>query len=368
MTATETTGTPGTGFRSFAEQTIHYFDRPHVGLPDAPVGGPAAWTSEVLAAAVEAHDPLTAHRFSTTEIEELAAAARTVIDAHQNMGALTTSDAPLPTVGPKLRALAQEIHSGRGVVLLRGLPVHDWDRTTTATIYWILALHLGWPGAQNSQGDLLGNVTDTGDDQTDPMVRLYLTASEIAFHCDAADIVGLLCLQPAAEGGHSRIASSVAVHDELQRVAPHLAARLFEPFDLDTRGDGSALRHFPIPPCRFDGTRLRTFFHSDYFRSVTRHDDIAPIDDLGLDALDAFEGIANDPAFRYDMELPSGDLQLISNHTVVHARTGYVDDPRAPRHLLRVWLSAGTMGQNGHRMPSSGDETVTQTTARTSRP
>ncbi len=28
-------------FRSFGEQTIHYFDRPHTGLPVDPVGGPA---------------------------------------------------------------------------------------------------------------------------------------------------------------------------------------------------------------------------------------------------------------------------------------------------------------------------------------
>ena len=27
----------------FLEQLLHYFDRPHVGPPSGPVGGPAAW-------------------------------------------------------------------------------------------------------------------------------------------------------------------------------------------------------------------------------------------------------------------------------------------------------------------------------------
>jgi alpha-ketoglutarate-dependent taurine dioxygenase len=39
------------------------------------------------------------------------------------------------------------------------------------------------------------------------------------------------------------------------------------------------------------------------------------------------------------MQLEPGDVQLVSNHSVVHARTAYVDDPSSPRHLLRLWLS-----------------------------
>ena len=41
------------------------------------------------------------------------------------------------------------------------------------------------------------------------------------------------------------------------------------------------------------------------------------------------------------MELAEGDIQFISNHTVVHSRTAYVDhdDPAERRHLLRLWLT-----------------------------
>ena len=41
------------------------------------------------------------------------------------------------------------------------------------------------------------------------------------------------------------------------------------------------------------------------------------------------------------MDLEPGDFQLISNHTIAHARTAYEDDPdpERRRHLLRLWLS-----------------------------
>ena len=42
------------------------------------------------------------------------------------------------------------------------------------------------------------------------------------------------------------------------------------------------------------------------------------------------------------MDLAPGDIQLLSNHTQMHARTGYEDRTEGSdmgRHLLRLWLS-----------------------------
>ena len=54
-----------------------------------------------------------------------------------------------------------------------------------------------------------------------------------------------------------------------------------------------------------------------------------------------YESIGNQAEYYLDMQFQAGDLQLLSNHTVLHARTGYVDWPQAHRrrHLLRLWLS-----------------------------
>ena len=175
------------------------------------------------------------------------------------------------------------------------------------------------------------------------MVRLYKTSANIDYHCDAADVVGLLCLNKARTGGHSRIVSSVTVFNELLARRPELAARLFQPVHLDIRDKevneaGSSL---PVQPCCYAEGKLRTFYHADYFRSVARHDDVPPLTDLECDLLDTYEVIASDPGLCLDMDLQPGDIQLLSNHTCLHARTEYQDhdDPARRRHLLRLWLS-----------------------------
>ena len=44
---------------------------------------------------------------------------------------------------------------------------------------------------------------------------------------------------------------------------------------------------------------------------------------------------------RLDMEFLPGDIQFLHNHTILHARSAYVDwsEPERKRHLLRLWLS-----------------------------
>jgi hypothetical protein len=177
------------------------------------------------------------------------------------------------------------------------------------------------PGAQNPDQELLGHVRDYAED--DPTVRLYRTPHNINFHCDAADVVGLLCLQPARQGGLSRIASSGTLFNDCLAADPEAALRGFEAFRLDGRGESR---------------QLRTFYHSEYFRSVERHEGVC-LDDLERRWLDHYDRIAADAQNYLEMALAPGDMQFLSNHSIVHARTAYQDDPDKPRHLLRLWLS-----------------------------
>jgi len=96
-----------------------------------------------------------------------------------------------------------------------------------------------------------------------------------------------------------------------------------------------------VPPCRFAGGTLRTFWHGDYFRSVARHADAPPLTPAQRELLDLYEEIAASPGFALDMQFEPGDVQLVSNHVVLHARTAYEDHPEPDRrrHLLRLWLS-----------------------------
>jgi hypothetical protein len=325
-------------YRSYAEQAAHYFDRPHEARPPGPLAGPAAWRGAELAPS-DWRNALDAAQLAGFE-RALAAARAT----RKPLVALAREDFPLPaSLAADVARWRRELGAGRGFLLLSGLPVERWGAEESSRFFWCFGLALGWPGAQNPQGDLLGHVIDTGDDRTNPLVRLYRTRSEIAYHCDAADSVGLLCLRAAPRGGLSRLASSVTVFNEVLRRRPELAPLLFEPFALDLRSEERpGMRGWiPVPPCRFAVGALRTFYHSDYFRSAVRHADAPRRTDGQQALLDLYDEIANEPAIRLDMALAPGDLQLVSNHTVIHARTAYDDAPDAGgrRHLLRLWLS-----------------------------
>lgn len=323
-------------YRSFGAQALHYFQRPHEGIPVSPVGGPAAW-----------HGPEMARRddwivvLSDADAAEIASAVERCRDTP--LESIGREDFLLPNLSPRVREWADELQDGRGFLLLRGLPVERWGEERSSVAFWGLGHHLGLPGGQNPQEELLGHVRNYDEDAESPYVRKYRTAANIAYHCDLADVVGLLCLKTARRGGASRIASSVAAFDELLARRPDLVPRLFEPFLLDTRDEArnESMPWVPVQPCCFADGRLRTFYHSDYFRSVQRHAAAPRFTAAEKELLDLYEEIAMSPDFYLDMNFEPGDVQLISNHTILHARTGYEDwpEPERRRHLLRLWLS-----------------------------
>jgi hypothetical protein len=320
----------------FLQQTLRYFDRPHEAPPQSAVASPAAWKRSDLAEATWRV------QLDGAESDELQHAVSAWMVQRRPLGEMTRADFPLPALASKIAAWRHEVAAGRGLQVISGVPVNSWSVDEAAVFFWGLGQHLGRPGAQNRKGDLLGHVRDTGADRTDPFVRQYLTTQDIPFHCDAADMVGLLCLRTATSGGLSRIASSVSVFNELLRRRPDFAPRLFEPFMLDTRdeSEASGLKVLPIPPCRYAGGVLRTFWHSQYFRTSQRHDGVR-LSEAEHELLDLYDAISASPEFHVDMELEPGDVQLLSNHTVIHARTDYEDPPEEhlKRHLLRLWIT-----------------------------
>jgi alpha-ketoglutarate-dependent taurine dioxygenase len=67
------------------------------------------------------------------------------------------------------------------------------------------------------------------------------------------------------------------------------------------------------------------------------------------------EEIANDPTFHLQMDFRPGDVQLLNNGRVLHAREAYEDDPDPARrrHLLRLWLAAHDFGSPPAMLPGS---------------
>ena len=322
-------------YRTLTAQTLHYLARPHSKVLRTPLVGAAAWRGDKLRHQTD----LWCHEVTPDQVREIEAAIESAKSLNRPTESLASEDFPLPTLSALIDEWREELSSGRGFRVIRGLPVRDWTQADSELFFWCFGLHLGLPGAQNPEGDLLGHVTDTGAEAGARDVRQYRTAEHIPYHCDAADVVGLLCLQKAASGGESLLVSSVSVYNELLARRPDLVARLYRPFLLDTKGEGG-LDYFPVPPCRYFDGQLRTFWHGEYFRTVQAYTNVSSFTALERELLDLYDEIAMGSGLRLGMSFEPGDIQLVSNHTVLHSRTAFEDGPGDDkRHLLRLWLS-----------------------------
>ena len=71
--------------------------------------------------------------------------------------------------------------------------------------------------------------------------------------------------------------------------------------------------------------KLISYFENSFMRTASRHEDVPELTDLQKHALQAFEDLADSIDLRMDHVLQPGDIQLLHNHSIVHARTAYVD-------------------------------------------
>lgn len=264
---------------------------------------------------------------------------------------ISRDDFPLPTLGPVLESLTAELVDGRGVVLLRGLPVERYTKERSAAMYWGIGTHVGAPWPQNAKGHLLGDVTDQGKAVDDPTSRgNEIGGVPFPFHSDGSDLVGLLCLDPGLRGGASLVANVAAIHNELVRNEPETAAWLYGSFPYDFRGEqadgGRAWYEMPI----FTRHRDRLFcrYIRPYIDACRRHPDAPTVPAEARAAMDRLDELCAEEQFHVAMTMRPGDVQLVNNYHVLHARRGYEDDRASGRvrHLKRLWLETGLLADD----------------------
>ena len=72
------------------------------------------------------------HQITARELQELLAATEQVHAAGLKVGDFGQEDFPLPTLGPQIKRLVDEVENGRGVALLKGFPVGEMSEDKAA--------------------------------------------------------------------------------------------------------------------------------------------------------------------------------------------------------------------------------------------
>ncbi|OGA22404.1 MAG: hypothetical protein A3I02_06675 [Betaproteobacteria bacterium RIFCSPLOWO2_02_FULL_67_26] len=304
------------------------------------VPGPMAWKGAELAASGS-----WVYHLPDTALEDIDVALAAVCLRGLSVHEIGKADFPLPSIAPGLKVLLQEIEKGRGFVLIRGVPVGRYAVDELEKIFWGIGTHFGTALAQNSSGERLLHVTDRGDQYGATNVRGYTTRSGQQLHTDSAtDIVVLFCVRKAKSGGVSQISSSMAVYNEfLARYPPEYLDQLYKGFHYDRRGEERpgvpSITERPVPVFSYHAGRLSCYYSHITILQAARKSGRS-LTELEASVLDAFDEIAAREAMRLDMALQPGDVQLLNNRTVLHARTGWEDhdDPQRKRLMLRLWL------------------------------
>jgi hypothetical protein len=273
-------------------------------------------------------------------LEDVLRRART---AGLALGEIRVEHCRHPALDRDLARVFTEVQHGRGIVILRGLPVEGHSIEDVGVMFWAIGTHFGRGVSQSARGDLLGLVRDETPPGVPESARGYTSRRELSLHVDLGQIVGLLCVRQARAGGFSQYASGLAVHNTIRETRPDLLPILYRGFPYHRRGeeapDEAPITPYDIPVFSECGGRISVFMVREIINAAFREfgRTFTPIE---IDAIDTFRAIAR--RLQFETRLEPGEASFINNYTIMHARSEFDDwdEPDKKRLMLRLWLDA----------------------------
>ena len=196
-----------------------------------PISGPFTWTGAELAA-----NRGWIREFSDEQVHRIDSAILDFERSGHHWRQADRHTLPLDGFETLFTDVAEELENGVGLFRLSGVDVERHDADALKAFYLSFGDHLGMAVPQTLEGDRLTSVEDEGaksnsygiiDDQEieggfrSSRARAFSNAG-LRFHTDRCDVVSLLCASQAKIGGHSKIASAVAIHNAMLERRPDL--------------------------------------------------------------------------------------------------------------------------------------------------
>jgi alpha-ketoglutarate-dependent taurine dioxygenase len=286
------------------------------------------------------------YRLNDREAAEIEQAFATVANTTKTHADLSRRDFPLETFGRLVTAMRDQIEDGRGVTLLKGVPIGGKTVEQVELLYTGIASHIGTSVAQDTKGTLIGRVEDHGNNYQDISVRGTNTNAQLTPHCDSADILALLCVRQAKSGGVNTLASSMAIYNDILARHETLLEPLYNGFHYNIRGNGPPVRYRDItahrvPVYSYYQGKLSCRFNQKAILTSEQLPGVPALSQLEKDAVNEVARLSMRPELSFEVLLEPGDLLLLSNYSVFHNRDGFEDwdEPARKRLLLRKWIN-----------------------------
>ncbi|NYT65427.1 TauD/TfdA family dioxygenase [Alcaligenaceae bacterium] len=249
----------------------------------------------------------------------------------------------------------EELENGSGMVKIRGLDVKRYDQEQLRRLWYGLGGNLGALLYQNCRGEVMREIKDEGkgvgsklygatvDSSGKPFLSSgarTLSPGELRFHTDRCDVVALLCVRQASEGGVSKLASSATVYNEILARRPDLHALLCQPIPRSRFGEEMGGEHivYDLPIFGVRDGKLTSHFSLTYIENAQMLPGVRKLTDAEHEAIQLLMDVAQEVCF--EMRFAPGDIQLLNNHVIYHGRTAFKDDISTgqDRTLMRLWL------------------------------
>lgn len=245
----------------------------------------------------------------------------------------------IPHLSILLATVREHLLNKDGFYILKGFPIIQLNITEIKTIYQILGKMLGNVLPQNKG---LERVVDVRMDEKNlTNGRGYLSNVELDFHTDPCDIVGLLCIEQAENGGLSKIISSRMIYDIISHTNPELAEVGFTSFvikDVENKLSSTNNINHSFPVYNLENGKLFSRVAPGYTKILLLEKELNPLQKKQLQLLELIQSIANDPNHFLGMQLFPGDIQFLNNNLIYHARTAFEDSDIHRRHMVRLWI------------------------------
>lgn len=295
------------------------------------INHPSAWTSREVGSIDRFACQLTGEHLDA--IDSLLKKTR-----HLPPQQVTRAEFDHPAVNPLLADLLDTIMHGRGVILIRGITRDRYSEEDFERIYWGFGTHWGNAAIQSAFGDRLGHVRN--EKENNPKGRGYRGKNELKFHTDFFEVMGLMSVQKSTSGGYSRIASALAIHNEIFATRRDLLKPLYRGYFY--ANSEASLSDKPVSSYRVpvfscvEGHVSCGYIRRFLTMAADRLGEQLPAD--LVEALDYFDAVAQREDISFNFMLEPGEMIVCNNLVTLHGRTGFEDSEQHTRHLLRLWL------------------------------
>ena len=236
---------------------------------------------------------------------------------------------------------------GCGFCVINGTNFTAFDKHELSNIHILISKIFGELLIQNKQGEQTVEVKDLGKTLSTGG-RYHHTKEGGSYHTDGChifenppDYVGLLCLNPAKNGGVSKFISAYTIHNKLQE-DKNLLRILYEKFYMDKRNENQA-DETPtqfVPIFTYNNGKLNCRCCQRELIDAGHEKMNKPLTEYQKNALDNLDKLLANENFAVSYLLKKGDMMYSNNKWLIHDRTNFEDsdDENLKRALLRTWI------------------------------